>query len=480
MSSLNWQDKVDLYRALGDNTLSNFIKFAWGVVEPSQPYVHGWHIDAIAEHLEAVTNGQIKRLIVNIPPRHGKSTLISVLWPAWVWTRDPGTKWLFASYAASLSVRDNIKFRDLINSPWYQSLFRDKVKLIKELEEKVLNKQFGYRLATSVTGGSTGEGGDYIVADDPHKIEEAESEISRKGVLDWWDQTINTRRNDPEKTRQVVVMQRVHEDDLSGHLLAKKSGYVHLKLPTRYEPTTYVGPTGWKDPRTVDGELLWPERFTEEVVKGIENDLQGYGFASKYQQRPVPKDGAMFSPAWFRIVDAYPIEVKRVVRYWDKAGTEGGGAFTVGVRMSLGLHGHVYVEDVVRGQLADLEREQLIKTTAQMDRMTRPGTEVWIEQEGGSGGKDAAASTIRNLAGFTVFAERPTGDKVVRASPLAAFSKAGNVILIRGPWNEAYLGELAFFPYGKYKDQVDSSSGAFNKLFRGGTVRNVGDSHYAD
>lgn len=433
-----------------------------------------WHIDAICDHLEAVTRGDIRRLIINIPPRHAKSTLISVLWPAWVWTFHSSSKWLYASYGASLSVRDTIRFKDVISSMWYQSLFGDRFKLTKTLEDNVRNNKEGFRLASSVSGGSTGEGGDFIVADDPHKIEEAENEVARQNVIDWWTQTINTRLNNPKTSRQVVVMQRVHEGDLSGYLLESNTGYTHLKLPMKYEPTTYVTKIGWKDPRTVEGELLWPERFGPEEVDQLEKDLLEYGFASKYQQSPAPKGGAMFQRQWMQLESMYPVEVKRVIRYWDKAGTAGGGAYTVGVRISLTLDNLVYVEDVVRAQLDDLDREKLIRFTADLDSAQRPQTEIWIEMEGGSGGKDSAAATIRNLAGYKVFAERPTGDKVARASPLAAYMKAGNVRIIKAPWNQAYIGEFEMFPRGKYKDQVDATAAGFNRLFRGGTAWNVG------
>ena len=464
MSALNWDDRANLYAYLKDESLRTFVKFAWGLVESSQEYVHGWHVDAICDHLEAVTRGDILKLIINIPPRHGKSTLISVLWPAWVWTKQPEVKWLFGSYAAALSIRDNIRFKDVIKSDFYQGLFGN----------KITNTKRGHRIATSVTGGSTGEGGDYIVADDPHKIEESESEIARQTAIDWWVQTINTRKNNPATTRMVLVMQRVHENDLSGYLLEHGKGFTHLCLPTKYEKKVYITPIGWQDPRKEEGELLWPKRFTQEVVDDLEFELGPYGFASKYQQRPAPKAGAMFQPQWFRLETGYPIEVKKIVRFWDKAGTSGGGAYTVGVRMSVSLNNIVYVEDVIRAQLDDLDRERLIRQTAERDRMRAPHTQIWLEQEGGSGGKDSIAASIRNLAGYIVFAERPTGDKATRASPYAAYAKAGNVVLCNGPWVDAYLKELSFFPFGKYKDQVDASSGAFNKLFTGGTVRNVG------
>lgn len=477
--------RTQAYFHLDDSSLANYIRFAWADVEPNETYMHNWHIDAICEHLEAVTSGQITKLIVNMPPRFMKSTLISVMWPTWEWTKKPYSKFLYSSYAGNLAVRDNIKSRLLIQSAWYQSLFGNRFKLVTELQEKIQNDKNGYRLAASVGGSATGEGGDRVVSDDPHKIEEIESDTVRQGVLDWWDQTMNTRLNNPKLSARVITMQRLHEEDLVGHLLATNQGYVHLCLPMEYEGQKYFTPINWTnpftgvkekygDPRTKEGELLFPKRYGPKEVQSLKTELLDYGYASKYQQQPIPKGGAMFHRNWFKSEKALPIEIKKSVRYWDKAGTAGGGAFTVGVRMVILPNNIVIVEDVVRAQVADLEREEMIKQTAQMDRLQRPNTEIWIEQEPGSGGKDAAAATIRNLAGYPVYTERPTGDKMTRASPLAAYAKAGNVYILEADWNEAFLREFEFFPRGKYKDQVDASSGAFNKLFKGGFAYNVG------
>lgn len=475
---------------MSDRRLVDFVKYAWKEVEPMAEYVHNWHMDAICEHLEAVSRGEILKLVINIPPRFAKSLILSVFWPCWEWSTKPSMKWIYSSYAANLAIRDSIKCKDLIQSEFYQLLFGDVFQLTTEHQEKLVNNRHGSRFATSVGGGATGEGGDRIVTDDPHKIEEIESDIVRQAVIDWWDQTMNTRLNDPKRSARVIVMQRLHEDDLSGHVLAQKLGYVHLNLPMEYDSSRKKNFTGIKwfnpitrqvepfaDPRTREGELLFPARFGLREVNDLKATLGDYGYASKYQQVPVPKGGAMFHRAWFENTfrQFAPVEVQRVIRYWDKAGTSGGGAYTVGCRMSITSDKRVFVEDIARAQLADLDRENLIRQTAMFDRRIRPSTEIWIEQEPGSGGKDAAAATIRNLAGFYVQVERPSGDKLARASPYAAYCQAGNVHLIEAEWNEAYLRELEFFPRGKYKDQVDASAGAFNKLFRSGYAYNIGD-----
>ena len=176
-------------KELAERYLVHFIKQAWPIIEPGTPYKHGWHIDAICDHLEAVTNGDIKRLLINIPPRHMKSILVSVMWPVWEWVQMPHLRYVYSSYAYALSTRDSVKSRRLIQSQWYQRRWGDKFAILGDQNEKVRyeNDKHGFRLATSVTGLGTGEGGDRIVVDDPHNVREAESDVQRSGVLMWWD-----------------------------------------------------------------------------------------------------------------------------------------------------------------------------------------------------------------------------------------------------------------------------------------------------
>lgn len=475
--ALNQDERADLYGTLcPDNRLRDFFYFAWFVNEPGTNYIHGWHIDAICEHLEAVSRGDIRRLVINIPPRHAKSNIVSVAWQAWEWTFKPTTKWLTASYAGDLANRDTMKVRSLIQGKWYQKLWGDKVQLTVELQDKLQNTVMGHRIATSVGGGSTGEGGDRIVVDDPHKIEESESETMRQNTIRWWSETMSGRVNSPEKSAKVIVMQRIHFDDLTGYVLGQKDQeYVSLSLPTEYVPTNYVTPIGWRDPRKHDGELMWPSRFTRKAIEGLKRDLGPYAFASQHQQTPIPRGGGKFKSEWFKFTEIPPLpsEIIKVVRYWDKAGTSKGGAYTCGVLMVVDRFKRIYVIDVIREQLADQEREALIKSTAEKDRRMYPQVVIWIEQEPGSGGKDSALNTIRNLVGYTVFAERPSGDKETRAGPFASQCAAGAVYLLKADWNGGYITELTLFPRYKYKDQVDASSAAFNRLFDRGMATNT-------
>src|SRR5579864_4396504 len=261
-------EKVD--RELATRSFQEFVRQAWRIIEPLTPFVPGWHIDAIVDHLEAVTNGQIRNLLINVPPRHMKSLLVSVLWPAWEWIQRPERRWLYSSYAASLSIRDSVKCRMLIESPWYRSFWGDRYTLAFDQNTKTRfdNSRSGYRIATSVGGTATGEGGDRIVCDDPHNVQDAESDSVRKGTLDWWDVVMSTRVNDPRTAAKVVVMQRCHQEDLSGHLLAQ-GGFEHLCLPAEYEGPPHITLIGFADPRKEPGELLWPERFGPKEIADL-------------------------------------------------------------------------------------------------------------------------------------------------------------------------------------------------------------------
>lgn len=291
-------------------SLSDFIRQAWHVVEPATPFIPGRHLDLIVQHLEAVTHGQIRQLLINIPPRHMKSLAVSVFWPVWEWITWPHRRFLYASYAQSLSVRDAVRSRRLIESHWFQSRWRDRFALCGDQNQKMRydNDKGGCRIATSVDGSATGEGGDRVVADDPHNVTERESNAIRSATLEWWDQTMSTRLNDPKTGARIIVMQRVHEKDLSGHVIEQR-GYVHLFLPAEFEPGRKCVTSIDADWRTKEGDLLWPARFTESEIVDFKLRLGPAGYAGQFQQRPAPAGGNRFKQEWFRYyrrIDAVP------------------------------------------------------------------------------------------------------------------------------------------------------------------------------
>lgn len=467
-------------------SLNEFVRGAWHVLEPGK-FLSNWHIDAICDHLEACARFEVKKLLVNIPPRCSKSLTCAVFFPAWLWTRRPEERMMFSSYSHDLAQRDSVKTRDLIQSNWYQERWGHVFKLKGDVnaKERFETDKTGFRVASTVGGRNTGEGASFVVADDPHKVLEAESEALRSSVVRWWTESMPSRFNDPDRTAWIVIMQRVHQSDLSGELLARELGYEHLCLPARYEPGDSKRATsiGFTDPRTTEGELLWPERLGESLLDDLENTLGEYAFAGQFQQRPAPRSGGMFHPENIVVEEVAPSDITRKVRFWDKAASEGtSSCWTVGVLMGVAKGGRFWVLDVARVRAATDKRDAVIRQTAELDGI---GVEQVAEFEGGSGGKDAALAFIRMLAGFKCATVHPTGSKEVRAQPFASQVNGGNVSAVKGAWNAAYFDEIGLFPASKYKDQVDASSGAFGRLNRAtplaadcGSVRKVGGGLY--
>ena len=311
--------KVDVDRALMEITreeceesLYTFLMHAWRFIDPA-PFKPGWVIDALAEHLEAVVDGEIRRLLINIPPRCSKSSICSVAFPAWVWaqshkspTSGPGVALLHASYAHSLALRDSVKCRRLLKSTWYQRMWGDRFKITPDQDMKIRfqNDKGGERLITSVDAGVTGEGGNIIIVDDPNNAKEVLSEaVIQSTNEDWWDGTMSTRLNDPKTGAYIVVQQRLGESDLTGHILAKEAAdWTHLMLPMEFEQgRSFMTVLGWEDPRTVEGELLWPERFGQPEVNKLKSNLGSWKAAGQLQQRPEPKGGGIIKRDWWKL-----------------------------------------------------------------------------------------------------------------------------------------------------------------------------------
>lgn len=391
-----------------------------------------------------------------------KSLLTSVFWPAWEWTIRPYTRTVFGSYAMALAIRDSVKCRTLLDSSWYREHFQPawSLKGDQNLKSYFENTATGIRQCVSVGSGATGFRGDKVVVDDPLNAMDALSEAKRVEATAWWDTAMSSRLNDQRTGARVVIMQRLHHLDLAGHIL-ERGGYDHLNLPSEFESdkraTTSIG---WSDPRQEEGEPLFPAKFPREVLAEAKQDLGPDHYAAQHQQRPTPREGSFFQRSWFEIVDAAPVQAKRM-RGWDRAATEGAGDWTAGVRIARDSSGTYYIEHVRRFRHGPGERDRLIRQTAEIDGRE---TAVRGEQEPGSAGVDQSQAFIRLLAGFRVDTKPATGAKEVRADPMASQAKAGNVKIVRGDWNEAFLEELSQFPLGAHDDQVDAASIAFNGL----------------
>lgn len=455
--------EIELDRAIAAQSFAGFVRSAWHVLEPSSELKWGWSLDAICQHLEAVTKGDIKRLLINVPPGCMKSLLAGVLWPAWEWGPQgrPGLRYLGTAHKQDLGVRDNLKCRRLIQSEWYRARWPIRLTGDQNAKTKFENDHTGFREAMAFTS-MTGSRGDRIILDDPLSVDHANSDADLRAAELTFTEALPTRVNNDDSAI-VVIMQRLHEKDTAGIILKRDLGYVHLCLPMRFETDRKcVTGIGFEDPRTCDGELLFHERFPEATVSGLEKTMGSYAAAGQLQQRPAPREGGMFKRAWFPVVRSIPAGT-RFIRGWDLAATEGAGDWTVGVKIGRQKNGRFLIANVARDRKSAAGVERLLLNTASQD-----GYEctISIPQDPGQAGKSQTSYLVQQLAGYTVKTSTESGDKVTRAAPLAAQAEAGNVDILEGNWNDAFFDEITIFPNGT-KDQTDAASRAFNELVMG-------------
>ncbi|MFP4046383.1 MAG: hypothetical protein ACLFT4_01330 [Bacteroidales bacterium] len=599
-------------RKMVQGSLFYFLKYFWPEYSKDE-FQSNWHIKVITSELqqmaERVALGLPKKydLIINVPPGTSKTSMVSIMFPAWCWSNWYWMRFITAGYTSGLSLESAEYSRDVIKSERFRNLFPElEIKLDKDTKSnfRIVKKVKrdgreqtlfgGNRFSTSVGGTLLGFHGNILILDDPIDPERANVETLLNTANRWVSQTLSTRKVDKRVTPLILIQQRLHQNDPTGNILQKRPNTVKLiSLPgeiKNYEDQ--VHPKELK--KYYQNGLLDPNRLDWATLKQLEQELGQYAYAGQIGQKPVPPGGGMFKIENFMYIDELPnpANVLRVVRYWDKAGTKGGGAYTVGVKMHQVRNGTWVISDVKRGQWTSNERERIIRATAEADGQS---VEVWVEQEPGpiweeefvqmgdgsisklkdikegdfvingygkrtkveanhkqgtlpvykiktfsgrevqaasdhpfltpngftalrnlkkgdilglklkyfgnivpdkiesieyvgeklcrcltveegesfivndivvhnSGGKESAESTIRNLAGFAVYADKPTGDKVKRADPYSVQVNNNNVYLLRGQWNKDFIDEHTFFPYSTYKDQVDAASGAFAKL----------------
>lgn len=414
------------------------------------------HLQIISQALVRASSVGGSRIILAVPPRHGKSELVSRYFPAWFLGVFPHRRVILASYEADFAASWGRKARTILEE--HGDMFGVRV----SSESSAANRwdiagHDGGMITAGVGGPITGKGADLLLIDDPVKnFEEAHSETMRERNWQWWTSTAYTRLE--PNASAIIIQTRWHEEDLAGRVMRETphENWQEIRFPAIAEIDDPLG--------RLPGAALWPERYDEKRLAIIKQTLGSYQWSALYQGRPTPPEGEMFKRSWFAIVDAVPADAD-YCRAWDKAGTAGGGDFTVGVLMARDKDGFWYVVHVERGQWSSFERNRIIKQTTEIDaaQYGRRYTVV-VEQEPGSGGKESAEFTVKQLAGHTVKIERVTGEKISRAGPFAAQAEAGNVRIVRGGWNRVYLDELTSFPNGVHDDQVDGSSGAFNQI----------------
>lgn len=481
-------DQLDA--AMAERSLAAFIEMMWSVLEPGREMRKGWVLDAVCAHLEAVTRGEITRLLINVPPGFMKSMTTNVFWPAWEWGPKgmAHMRYVGASYNIHLTVRDNRRCRELILNPLYRRHWGKRVELVDDQNNKIKfeNVQRGWKFATSAGGVSTGERGDRVIVDDPHSVTEAESEAKREATLQWFTESLPTRLNDPDKSAIIVIMQRVHERDVSGLILAEELGYVHLCIPMEYDPEhpfagkpefrkySFPNPLKFVDPREAEfettgqvGQLAWPERMSKEAVEELKKNLRSWGgtYAEDGQlgQIPSPRGGGMFKEEDFDVIPLAP-KGGREHRVWDLAGTKGKRSpYSAGVKGKR-VDGDIYITHVKHERWDAGELEERILEMAKQDGKK---VTIWLPQDPNQAGKMQKRAMARKLIGYDVRFYRNTQDKEIAARPWAA-QVAGGVVKLVGttntPWIRRFKEEHAKFPAGRYKDQVDAGAQLCNVL----------------
>lgn len=487
-----------LEREMCEESLEDFVKAAWHVIEPGQPLVWGEVMSFICVHLEQIVysvvygdtlpDGELyNRLLINVPPGLSKSLLTSVFMPAWAWTFAPHLRFLCASHSQALAIRDNLRMRRLVTSEWYQKHWGDKVRLTQDQAAKLKfeNNHTGFREA-SAAGSITGSRADILILDDPHSVESAGSEQQRATTRDWFLEAVPTRLNNPATSAIIVIMQRLHEEDVSGIILDKQLGYDHIMLPMEYDPARSM-PTrlGWQDWRTEEGELLFPERFPAEVVARDKAVMGPYAVAGQFQQTPTPRGGGIIQRDWWQLWEGqgvFPgcdyILASLDCAYTEKSEndysactvwgvfTDDGRAVAANIISPDGRYvqnGRTYVEGAPKLILMyawqeRLELHALVQKVAATCKKYKVDTLLVEAKASGH----SLAQEIKRLFGHEDFAVRlynpKAQDKVSRLYSIQHIFAEGMVYAPDMTWAEMVMTQCAQFPKGKHDDLVDSLS----------------------
>lgn len=452
------------------------------MIEPGQPYTHGWHIDVMCAHLEEVTDGNIRRLLINVPPGTMKSLLVNVFWPAWEWgpRNLPHLRYLATSHNMGNSARDNLKMRRLITSDWYKARWPE-VKLTRDQNEKINfeTTATGFRIAAAA-GGITGKRGDRVLVDDPHSVDSANSDALRSATVEWFLEAIPSRLNNPDASAIIVVMQRLHEDDVSGAILDRPElGYVHLMLPMRYESDrSCVTPLGNVDPRVHEGELLFPKRYPEYSVRELEVSLASAA-SGQLQQRPSPKGGGILKREWWLLWDdniarqcglqsaaSYPPFLFRIAvvdsAFTEKTENDPSACTVWGVWVDPRTRRHRLM--LIYAWARHLDFAGLRRDVADTCRKFRVDRLV---VEGKASGLSLAQEIRRMYADepWSVHVVNPGAlDKVARAHRASPTLENGVVFAPNRGWADRVIDECAKFPRGKHDDLVDTVTMGINFL----------------
>lgn len=495
--------------------LLEFVRYFWPILEPGTKFVDGWALEAICEHLEAVTSGEITKLLINVPPGFMKSLLTDVFWPAWEWgpMEMPHLRYVTFSYSSSLTERDNGKFKDLITSTEYQAMYGSVVNPRKTGETKVSNWKHGWKLASSVGGVGTGERGDRAIIDDPHNVKESESKPVRQETIRWFRESLSSRLNDMENGAKIVIMQRVNEEDVSGTIIGEMDGWCHLLIPMEFvwseddDGEPFATDIGWVDPRwkptpqECDGDLAWEERFPERIIPGMKKDAGPFAWASQYQQTPETRGGAIFERQWWQPWEPadgkFPVFTYVVAScdsaFGSKENSDPSACVVLGIfenengfnrvmvieawRRSLKFSGPQLVPQPREKGMAFLERQRkswgLVEWLADTCNR-RKADRLLIENKASGISASQSLANSHPYAGWAVQLVEPKGDKWARAQSVQPTFSA-EMVYIPWPlrqWGADLVDEMAIFPKGKFDDLTDATTQGIKHLRDIGLLRN--------
>lgn len=456
---------------LAKRKLSYFVKFAWRIIEPETPLIWNWHLDAVCDHVQAFLEKRLdkRNLIINVPPGSMKSTIISVMSPAWMWLHNPSWRGLFFSGNESIGLRDSMKCRDIIESEWYQQTFQPTWKFEKDQNAKghYRNTASGFRKAQSAGSRVTGERADSMFIDDPLDASEAFSKPARDSIITWWTQAASNRLNDLRTGGRCIIMQRLHEEDLTGYVLKyEPDDWERLIIRQEYELNSDKTSLGWSDPRTVEGSLFFPERFPNDVIAIEKRRLGSYGYAGQHQQRPSASEGGLFKRAdwsYYKPLEPKELGITQIIQGWDtafKTGEENdySACITIGVSQN-----RYYILDLWKQKV---EYPELKRTVVNQFEKWKPSL-VLIED------KASGQSLIQELRRDTRIAIHPykvDRDKIARANSVTPIHEAKLCYLPENtPWVSDFIESLSAFPTAPHDDDVDAFVMTLNYASRGGS-----------
>lgn len=439
----------DCFDELLRNDFPSFIGKTLSTVDPAAEFLPNWHIDLIAEYLEAARRHEITRLIINMPPRSLKSICVSVAWPAWLLGHDPRNRIMAASYASSLGIKHSLDCRLVVTAPWYRSVFKDTV-LSRDQNEKhkFVTTKRGFRMSTSVGASVVGEGGNYLIIDDPMTPAQATNEHWRKHVGHWFDHTYASRLDDKKKGVIILVMQRLHQHDLTGYLL-EKGGWQHVSLSAVATQASRFDFGKLRMEREA-GELLHAERENAVLIERAKIELGSAAFAAQYQQQPLPEEGAMIRPWWFVRYKVAPLCPERIVQSWDTAIKSGEGHDASVCLTFAEQEGKSYLLDV---QALRLEYPDLKKALYGLAAQWQPQALLLEDRASGQ----QLLQDARRESTLPVLPRQPVGSKITRFAAVSALIEAGRVLLPeQAPWLADFEAEIYAFPNGRHDDRVDA------------------------